>query len=803
VLNIRIDKSYMVPVQFDPSHMDSLFLGNNGLIKRFNHALRSIVACYQSGDKFIALHLPKDVSLDKVVAIKMRIENFMLMLDDVSYLSDLPADISIVPAYLEPFRFAYDNTKEVTIAEEGGMIMVTLPDHKVPAPVIGKTHLPMETTHGRWFMPKGLQHPFCFQEDKNVKSVRIEEFLFRDSSLFCPHALKVYSTALDAITLLRTSGDHTTAMIKGVEQPVKPLIAHESMTVHQLLDCEEKKILVGFGNTHGVFSIEDEEDWIDFKQGFNINISDESFTLYAPTWMAHELIGKPMNTRLDRVSVLASLPVSAAEFLKRNCAGINAAGLKSLEKVNRKMLAGNYLLGLEKSEDELFLHHHTDWQEYYLKVTPGQSFSVIAQAVFSTDGFLKTKVVPTLKRYIQQNNKDQLISKVGGQIVCLNRPDPIDVYRASLSLEAIKDDQDFAWNLYKTTGDSESDPVYLHGMSNEQHVIFEGTLHNSGTNVKASEIHTLDYSVGDDGKAIVNQIAALKGLQVYLPEFSKHPDVSGFQPQDEYRNVHQVLSIFSSAHIEKDQVRVDLKVRYHNDIRSFSYGFVDVASVQNRYLKAAAEAMAIRHVLIEHYSDKRTVLKGSQSLRLDLSSRMLYDMLKGQHLIPGELWPSVRYIKTRSFNGRFTFDSEPPSQLSEISRLIDLNQPMEILEFDESLKMCTGNYHLTYHAVERSDQRMYNEKWHTGWGFIAAQMLRSFSHQSEFEKMDVKDNHHSHVYINENNWNFALKQGDHRLVKTVATLFEGLGPDQTHHNSTPRENRMGPHTQDYKNSVNM
>jgi hypothetical protein len=774
----------MVPVTCDAQEANRIFLDKPILLKRLNNALRNVMAIYSSGDRYLALYIVSSEQLDTAIAILLRPQNDALILDDVILASEFPKDAAITPTSLPQYHVDYSSDKIHTLSKQDDFIVSS--QHTGGGLAIRSTHMPLETTHGRWLMPKGLRYHHCFKETNTDERVRVEEFLFSLGTYYCPETVKAFSKALEKETLFyKDSNRNRFVLFKGQERMINRIFLQDNYSIHAFTDTDGKEVLVDYNGDCRSFDL-DQDEWHDFIQTFNLNIGKECIPTRMPVKLMKQAFEIPVHTRIEQLSEFVAIPKLMMEFLEHKGVSFSLGGNRTIEKQNRAIASPQDTFELVKVDKELFLHRQLKWRELYIKVEPGDNYSLKAVDAFTLDAPLDAQKVLNYKKHMRDVNEAIKLSQCVEPVKCQNMDSSLVVKHENLGLNHILDEEIFTWNLYQAYGNDASS-VYLHGQSTSKHIVFHGKLVRDGkATIHVQSAHQRAIADVQDSKQYVQEVAQLEGRRAYLPEFTTVNDLSDFQPQDEFRNVHQAMSIFSNAYHNKNDARVDLKVRYNNEVRSFSYGFVDTDSIPSRYLKAAIEAMAIRHVLIEHFSTKKTILKGSQHLRLDLSSKMLFDTLKGDQSIPEELRSIVRYIRTRSYSGKLTHDAEPPKQQGAITRLIDLNQPHDVMEFDESLKMRTGNYYITYHAVERSDQRMFNERWHTGWGFIASQILRSLSHDGDLERLSVRRNGESTVYTNEDNWNFALKPGNHPLVKTVATIYEGISPEQLHQNARSR-----------------
>ncbi|MEG0868342.1 MAG: hypothetical protein RSG77_14945 [Hafnia sp.] len=771
--------------------LDETFLGNPEFLKRFNHVMRSIMSMYRSGEQYIAVHIGDNEPIEKALAILLNTVGNRLELESIVLARDLPGDITLSPTSMEQFQLPFSMDEIHLLHEQDGQIHSSKGRSVPPPGNLNKTHLPMETAHGRWLLPKGLKFNFCYNEANRNERVRIEQFLFTTGTHYCPEVVNVFANALAKSPMLYTAPqEETLVLFNGQESRIEPLVENDRFSIYEFIDSAQSHVLANCNGTYKTFPLEDQQ-WIEFSQLFNLNIGEEAVQLHAPLkWILQANEIQVANPR-DRLAAMSGMPEPMAAFFQRKGLAMNEAGWKAHEKANRSLASASDFFQLVRSDGELFLHRQLKWQDYYLKVEIDESRRLVATSGFSLRDPLPAMPITSLKKHLRTLNARLKNEQTIKPLKCWNREEMLGIEHGDIPVKDKLGTDTYAWNLFHPTPEHDLPTVWLHGHSETQQVILQGELDEDGRNLRVLEMHAKPREEGIDALAFVREVASQHGADAYLPEFSINKDLSDFQLGDYRKNYQQVLSIFSSAYDNKDEVRVDLKVRFNNDFRQFSYGFVGLDHIPKRYVKAAIEAMAIRHVLIEHYSSKSTILKGSQHLRLDLSSKMLYEMLKGQQSIPDELWQHIRYVRTRSYNGRFTLNVEAPKRLVDVSRLIDMNQPRAVMEYDESLKMNSGNYHVTHHAVERSDQRMYNEGSMTGWGFITSQILKSFSHEAEFAKLDQRDKIDSKVYINEENWNFAMRKGDSDKVRTIATIFEGIYPDQIHHKSAPRANRLG------------
>ncbi|MFK4135908.1 hypothetical protein ACI2KR_27035 [Pseudomonas luteola] len=786
MIYLRTSKNRIMPVSFDESLINELFAQNKALLTRFNGALRHPLSFYATDKSIYAVHSNKHEAAEKWLVIELKGPLDALTLESACFMADMPHDIEITPVDLSGHGIPYDSNKIVVFCNLDGVFTLCKGEsHPGKALNIKAEYHTLDTSHGSWLFPRNINHILCHPADSKDKPISLSHFLFKDSPLFCPRVLAFYANQLDRNKVFYPSLDAAErALIRGEEVAVSKVFEYDQYKVFKTPSRPNELIAYSTGET-AIINAEPSE-WIEFEQNFTLNLFGERALLKAPVKVVLQLLGHPMHSRFDQLKFFASAPKGLAEFLTRRGLPITKAGIAALERKNGPLINKSSFLRLEIYHNTLLLHHLGDGKEIYLKVNPKPERDMLFfEEMFALSEPLESTPVKCFKAYSKLKRKESA-SEAITRVICKNSATQISIYASDIMPLAEIMGGECSWLLYREDVDPKSKEVFkavLHATTETKHLFLVGTLELPAYkfSVIAHDMRSLSDIERPKSWAQTTARWYFPDVKLVLPEFKKKEQLSYMSKFLLSTGVSKVLTISSYAQIDKNAgASVDLAVRYDDAVQHYRYEFIDYDHIPNRLLKASIEAMAIRHVLLEHFSTKQTIVRGGHFLRLDVSSKMLYNLLKEDASVPEGMWPLIHYVKTRNYNGRLTHNTKAPDYTVVTSRLIDMRQDIETLQRDESIATPKGNFIITHHAVQRADQRMYREKSHGGWSFLVSKITLAFGNDEAFRQLNKRESGSAIFYVDQDNWNIALKPTGMESTYAVATIYQGFYQDQLH-----------------------
>lgn len=784
MIYLRMTGNRMLQVTFENNVASEIFNGQKKLINLLNkHIIHSTFHIFQSEKSILAISSNTRGLKDIAVSLKDA-ENEKYTMESCSFLENMPLGMNVTP--IKTVRSIALNVNvfnkiDCAICADNQSVYTTSKiKFSVPNP---SKYILMTTSHGDWYVPRTFENKYhdsvCIGL-LNAEKKPLLEFLDPKSEFFCQIIFDFMIPRIGEKAVLLNKEDGSTYerfLFSSKVFDAKWLTKLNSYDIYEKIPS----------NTQAIFAYQNQKKaylrsslncaWNFSFKTFTVFINSMGMQLNLPIWLALQLCGHTFNNNVDMIKCKAAIPKSIADILKRH-------GTTEIQKdIKGDILKEMFDFELGQKDGKPVLYILRSGIHYLIEVIPSTTeeklhFSAVSQSeIYPT--FISMKYRGCLKR------KDMigLLFKNKIKLHCSNLGVDMTISNATNLVMELGSDplENKGWALYSPLPLNPKNKIRIlySEIKPGVHVAITGKYHTG-----SAEFTAVKTDINSEGIAINNKewltslMTEFHCTGVTAVEFETLTDLSDYDAGYDCKRNHQLLSITSYAYHSKTECYVDLLVRSGIGYFKFRYGFMHTENVPNRMLKAYMEAMAIRHCLIEHYCTPQDILKGSNQLRLDVSSGSLFAILKGQQEPSRELWHLVRYLTVRGYDARITLNNEAIQNPTVVSRIISLAQSEDVMAFDESIQMRGTHYLITRHAILRSEQRRFGEGWHSAWGFIASKMLANFSCIKNFEALNRQESSLSAVYISPDNWNFVIKNGPYSYMKSVATLYEGRFDNQ-------------------------
>lgn len=337
------------------------------------------------------------------------------------------------------------------------------------------------------------------------------------------------------------------------------------------------------------------------------------------------------------------------------------------------------------------------------------------------------------------------------------------------------DNRDFDVFRILNTGEK---AVALFSVIDDKALVCLGWEHKLGSKIQVHTTELIDLPADYSAVDVVSQVVinTYPDFRLDLPEIrnlAEHRGILQSAP------VKRARTIQTYTHQSKTECYVDLTYTLGNTVERVRYNILGRQHTSSRNLKACAEAMAIRNFLITRLGTNAKVMVGSQSLRLKVSSAKLHKALKGDisNFMQCNDWNFVRYVLTRAYDTPVSLENVRPAEHPHSEMFLDLGRDLNAMKLEECLNIGAYHYMITYHAVQRSAERMELRSALSGWGFITQHILRACCTEESEAKVLCRYNEdtRSTSRITPSGWTYVTKP-DESLpdMLNVVTTFKSF-----------------------------
>jgi hypothetical protein len=766
-------------------------LTTDRLLKQLNHHLeKSVFEVFKYNAELVAIAIDvgegEGEGNPEGIVLHLNECNGAFLLRDIYYTSQFPPDAPLISVKSLPVQ-PVEESSVWTIFCDGPKDSRVYRRKKIKHKQLSSHHHEStETTHGNWHLPRGLSSDYheevCFKEGC-LSPKPLLEFLNPNSDHFCPVVVQYVTSMLESSKVLAVDSvvGKTLAnfLFQGEIIQGKWLVSMNGYELYEKLDSKTRKIIAYKDRNSILLRSPKKSSWVYPRQTFNVMINSTNTAVNMTVALAYRLMGVAFEDDHAMIPYKAAIPKSLEKILAlggkiKLHINLTTEALRKICDFNLRMKDGKLVLSIERHGTHFLLDIEVNPETKVIKVVDyNESFK---PQTLNSNGLIFTKSTKCLREIVFGNLLNLNVCNFGQDV---------NVIGASNDM-AIKvrgnEEASHNWMLYAPIS-APSNYRLLYRKVGEDHCALIGFFNAARTRFTVEHCALIHEGSCDDMMNwLSREFSVLASESTLTPvEFFEHKNLSDFDPSLDNKANHKLLSITSYAFHSDNECYVDLLVRTGRSdfgYYKFRYSFTDTENIPNRMLKACIEAMAIRHCLLEHYSGPEDILRGSNMLKLEVSSGKLFAILKGQQEPPQDLWPLMRYLTVRGHDGRITLKNEPINNPAPLSRTISLSQNEGVMAYDECLKMSGFNLLITRHAIIRSDERRYNERWHSAWGFIASKALEHFSSQASRQALKQQQTANGIIYIGPDDWNFVTKQTQGSCITTVATIYQGLYDNQ-------------------------